>query len=91
MLLSDTEHSTVRNLTVDKVQSMDEIAVKLKIDIGKWLYVGRSRKGDESGNQIEVIFYARDTYCKYYGSKPGKPINKLANGAEKKINKLPYD
>lgn len=92
MLLSDSEHSTVKNLSVEKVNQLDELATKLKLDIGKWLYVGRSRKGDETGNQIEVIFYGKDTYCTYYGSSgSNKPINKLANGAEKKINKLPYD
>lgn len=55
------------------------------------MYVGRSRFGDETGNQIEVIFYGRDTYCTYYGDKPNKPVNKLSNGSNAKINKLPYN
>lgn len=30
------------------------------MDINRWLYVGRTRKGDDTGNQIEVIYYGQD-------------------------------
>lgn len=55
------------------------------------MYVGRSRFGDETGNQIQVIFYGKDTYCTYYGDRNDKPEYKLKNGSNAKINKLPYN
>lgn len=35
----------------------------LKMDIYRWLYVGRTRVGDNTGNQIDVIFYGRDRHA----------------------------
>ena len=78
-------------MTAQKVKSLDYWAVKLKLDIQRWMYVGRSRFGDETGNQIQVIFYGKDTYCTYYGDRGDKPENKLSNGSNAKINKLPYN
>ena len=47
-------------VTAEKVYELDKWAVKLKIDLYKWLYIGRTRLGDETGYQIETIFYGRD-------------------------------
>lgn len=60
MILSDSEHKAIKNLTADKVQTLDEYCVKLKMDTYRWLFVGRTRLGDETGNQIECIFYGKD-------------------------------
>lgn len=46
MLLSEEDHLKVKNLNEYQVKSLDEWAVKLKLDISRWLYVGRSRMGD---------------------------------------------
>jgi hypothetical protein len=60
MLLSEKEHQSVKNLTEEQIKSLDEAAVKLKMDTYQWLYIGRSRIGDETGNQIEVTFHGND-------------------------------
>lgn len=60
MILSDKEHGDIKNLTAQKVQTLDEHCVRLKMDTYRWLFVGRTRLGDETGNQIECIFYGRD-------------------------------
>ena len=91
MLLSEEDHHNVKNLDENQVNQLDKWAVKLKLDISRWLYVGRSRQGDESGNQIEVIFHGKDIYSKYWGDRSDKPQNKLSNGSNDKINKIPYN
>ena len=60
MLLSDKEHESVKNLTAKQVKSLDDCATKLKIDAYQWLYIGRSRKGDQTGHQIEATFYGKN-------------------------------
>lgn len=60
MILSDDEHGNIKNLTAQKVQELDEWTVKLKLDIYQFLYIGRTRIGDDTGNQIEVIYYGKD-------------------------------
>lgn len=90
MLLSDQEHASIKNLTAEKVNELDKYVVKLKMDIYRWLYVGRSRLGDETGHQIEAIFYGKNVLAKYYGGRE-KPVYELANGANLKLNKLSYD
>lgn len=60
------------------------------MDIHRWLYIGRSRLGDQTGHQIEAIFYGKNMLAKYYGSRE-KPVYELANGANSKINKISYD
>lgn len=32
------------------------------MDTYRWLYVGRTRLGDETGSQVEAIFYGKDTH-----------------------------
>lgn len=43
MLLSEEKHAKVKNMTEDMVQRIDEMTYKLKMDIYRWIYVGRSR------------------------------------------------
>ena len=49
MILSDDEHGSVKNLSFEKVKILDEYCVKLKMDTYRWLYVGRTRIGDDTG------------------------------------------
>lgn len=49
MILSDGEHGSIKNLTAEKVHQLDKWAVKLKLDMYRWLYVGRTRLGDDTG------------------------------------------
>jgi hypothetical protein len=63
MILNDDEHGDVKNLTASKVQALDEWAVKLKLDTYLYLYIGRTRIGDDTGYQVEVIFYGQDRNC----------------------------
>ena len=60
MILSDKDHTQIKNLTAQKVKELDDWVVKLKLDINRWLYIGRTRLGDETGSQIEVIYHGQD-------------------------------
>lgn len=50
MLLSDKDHKQVKNLTNEQVTRLDACTVQLLMDTYKWLYVGRTRIGDETGH-----------------------------------------
>lgn len=50
MILSDEDHKQIKNLTAEKVKYLDDWVVKLKMDIYLFLYIGRTRLGDETGN-----------------------------------------
>lgn len=52
MILSEKDHKSVKNLTAQKVNELDEWTVKLRLDIHRYLYVGRTRDGDQTGHQI---------------------------------------
>ena len=58
MIISDIDFKSIKNLTASKVWELDQLIKKLKIDIYRWLYIGRTRVGDETGSQVEAIFYA---------------------------------
>ena len=45
------------------------------MDTYRWLYVGRTRLGDNTGSQIEVIFYGEDTVAIDTGNKEKYEIN----------------
>lgn len=59
-LIDETEHQNIKNLTGEQVNRLDEATFKLKMDTQRYLYSGRSRHGDESGHQLECIFYGKD-------------------------------
>ena len=63
MILSDVDHTKIENLTAEKVNALDEWAVKLMLDTHKYVYIGRTRVGDDTGHQIEAIFYGKDQNC----------------------------
>lgn len=69
MILSDEEHGSIKNLTQEKVQLLDDMCFKLKMDTYRWLYVGRTRLGDDTGSQVEAIFYGKDTHAPESGIK----------------------
>lgn len=50
MILSDKDHSSVKNLTAQKVNELDKWVNKLMLDTHKYLYIGRTRIGDNTGN-----------------------------------------
>lgn len=60
MLLDDEDHKNVLNLTGDQVNSLDKAVKELKMDTYRYLYSGRSRLNDESGTQLEVVFYGKN-------------------------------
>lgn len=64
MLIDDEDHQNVLNLTGEQVNSLDESTEKLKIDTYRYLYSGRSRLGDESGTQLECVFYGKNVSTK---------------------------
>lgn len=45
------------------------------MDTYRWLYVGRTRLGDNTGSQIEVIFYGKDKHCHEPGRRESYEIN----------------
>lgn len=63
MILSDKDHSSIKNLTAEKVNELDKWADKLMLDTHKYLYIGRTRLGDNTGHQIETIFYGKNVRC----------------------------
>ena len=50
MIMSDTDHASVKNLTGPKVNELDEWTNKLKLDTHRYIYIGRTRDGDETGH-----------------------------------------
>lgn len=50
LLLSDEDHKSVKNLTNAQVTRLDACTRQLLMDTYKWLYVGRTRLGDETGH-----------------------------------------
>lgn len=65
MLLNDNEHKKVLNLTDEQVQRLDEGTQKLMMDTYRWLYIGRTRIGNQTGGQIEATFHGTDCVAKY--------------------------
>lgn len=63
MIMSDIDHSNIKNLTGEKVDILDQYVVKLNLDTHKYVYIGRTRIGDDTGHQIETIFYGKDQNC----------------------------
>jgi len=68
MILSDEEHGSIKNLTKQKVQELDDLCFRLKMDTYRWLYVGRTRLGDDTGSQVEAIFYGKDIHAPESGN-----------------------
>lgn len=68
-LLSDEDHKTIKNLTNAQVTRLDECTVQLMMDTYKWLYVGRTRIGDETGHQIECQFLGKNIKTDGYREK----------------------
>ena len=50
MIMSEEDHRSVKNLTAEKVNQLDQLVRELRLDIHKYLYVGRTRIGDETGH-----------------------------------------
>ena len=50
MILSDTDYKSVKNLTAEKVHHLDKWANEIYLDTYRWLYIGRTRHGDDTGN-----------------------------------------
>lgn len=69
MLLSDKDHKQVKNLTNEQVTRLDACTVQLLMDTYKWLYVGRTRIGDETGHQIECQFLGKNIKTDGYREK----------------------
>ena len=46
MIMSEDDHRSVKNLTAEKVNQLDKLVIELRLDIHKYLYVGRTRIGD---------------------------------------------
>lgn len=50
MIMSDVDHSKIKNLTGEKVNELDEWVKKLMLDTHRYVYIGRTRIGDETGH-----------------------------------------
>lgn len=61
MIMSNKDHKKVLNLTDEQVQKLDDGTEKLKLDTYQWLYIGRTRIGDQTGQQIEALYHG--VYC----------------------------
>lgn len=45
------------------MNELDKWAVKLNLDTHRYVYIGRTRYGDDTGYQVECIFYGKDRNC----------------------------
>lgn len=90
MLLSDKDHSSIKNLTAEKVDELDKWMVKLKLDTYRFLYIGRTRVGDETGNQVETIFYGRDRRAPAVRDE-GVARYKVVAGFDEKFDLIYYE
>jgi len=90
MLLSDDEHEKVKNLPEDVVQRIDEMTYHLKMDTYRWIYIGRSRLNDETGNQIQCTFYGKNVTTQ--GAAPydidGRFSNTINRTSSKSIERM---
>lgn len=57
------------------MQRLDECISKLKLDSYKWLYIGRTRLNDQTGNQIECIYHGKDVDSVNPDNKSGAYMN----------------
>lgn len=60
MLLNDDEHEQVLNLTGEQVQRLDDATVKMRMDSNRYIYNGRTRAGDETGSQMQILLYGKN-------------------------------
>ena len=65
LILSEHDHMSVKNLTAQKVNCLDELANKLRLDIHRYLYIGRTRIGDQTGHQIQATFFGTNLEIKH--------------------------
>jgi|AACY02.9.fsa_nt_gi hypothetical protein len=62
MILSDKHFKEVKSLTEEKVAQLDQYVKVLKLDTNFWLYYGRTRLNDETGNTITCQLYGENVF-----------------------------
>ena len=60
MIMSETKHTKVGNLTSNEVKKLDELSQYLMLDTNLWLYSARTRLNDQTGHTINCTFYGRN-------------------------------